>query len=58
MISECCFPRAHYPTLLSVQRPTKGTFTAAKQDLWLLLEAAAPLALASRALQEAERMPS
>lgn len=56
MIYKCCFPRAHYPAQLSVQHPTKGTF--AKQDLWLLVEAAALLALGSKALQEAERMPS
>lgn len=58
MIYECCFPRAHYPSLLSVQHPTKGAFAAAKQDLWLLLEADALLALGPKALQEAERMPS
>lgn len=56
MIYKCCFPRAHYPSLLSVQHPTKGT--SAKHDLWLLVEAAALLALGSKALQEAERMAS
>lgn len=58
MIFKCCFPKAHYPSLLSVQHSTKGTFAVSKQHLWLLLGAAAPLALGSKALQEAERMPS
>lgn len=58
MIYECCFPRAHYPSLHSVQHPTKGPFVAAKQDFWPQLEAAASLAQGSKALQEAERMPS
>lgn len=58
MIYKFCFPRAHCPSLPSVQHPTKRTFAAVKEVLWLQLEAAALLALGSKALQEAERMPS